>query len=73
MKKILIVLTMLTACGPSKEQMEKRQRIESNVDTKIEQPLTPIGISVIKIDGCEYIYCEVGSPAIVHKANCKNH
>ncbi len=35
---------------------------------------TPTGISVQKVDGCEYIYCETGHGcAITHKANCGNH
>ena len=75
MKKLLLFIAIyLTGCGPSKEEKERQARLgkPSNSATVLSSHAS--GISVIEIDHCEYVYCEVVyGVAIVHKANCKNH
>ncbi len=69
------ILFTIASCGPSKEELERRQRLGTESPEKAySYSDTPTGISVIKIDGCEYVYCEVSEGvSIVHKQNCKNH
>lgn len=72
MKTTLIIASMLilASCGPSKEEAARQGKESSG----IKYYDTPRGISVQKVDGCEYVYCEVVyGVAIVHKQNCKNH
>lgn len=64
MKKIILLL-LLTSCGPSEENSNT---LHNTMITGL-----PCGITIIKINGCEYIYCEVTyGCAIIHAANCKN-
>lgn len=58
MKKIILLLVILSSCGPSKEEMERLQN-NGKEDYYIKI-----------IDGCEYIDYQGN---LTHKANCKNH
>jgi len=71
MKKILMILTIaLVSCGPSKEEMEARERSERST-----KQTTDERFEIITIDGCEYIvstYYSNNSDILTHKGNCKN-
>lgn len=77
-KLLLFFILILTACGPSAEEIAAQQ--ESGIVVATEFPVTlrisnkdiPTGISVFTIDSCEYIYCESSGVTIIHKANCTN-
>lgn len=71
MKKIVVLLIILLAsCGPLPEDTNDGKY--KNIFIPYSE--TPQGISVQKVDNCEYIYCETKhGVAIIHKQNCKNH
>lgn len=79
MKKLIGTIgisIMLTGCGPSKEEIEAKEKglgLWSNENVKTTQ-VGGQNFEVIKIDSCEYIY-HYGrqSESLIHKANCKNH
>lgn len=67
---LAVAAIVFLSCGPSKEEREKEERLK----TTSERKSTSAGITIMKIDGCEYIYCETPrSVSMTHKANCKNH
>ena len=79
MKKLLIVLvgiTLFMCCNPQSRTENHQAPKEKEVEAHRVMGLTdtPSGISIIVIDNCEYIYCEISghSASIIHKQNCKN-
>lgn len=58
-KTIVVALLILSACGPSKEEMEKMAKAADYKDYEEKM-----------IDGCKYI---VYNGTLTHKANCNNH
>lgn len=61
MKKLtLLFIIAMSACGPSKEEMERMAKENGGYKDYEEKT----------IDGCAYI---VYNGALTHKANCNNH
>ena len=57
---------LMFGCGPSKEEMEAKERAEGHV-TSVD------GYDVIVIDGCEYLEKRTShGEVLTHKGNCKN-
>jgi hypothetical protein len=75
MKKLLLIaLIGLMSCGPSREELQREGAQKHGSVTKhIDYSGLPDGVSVIKVDDCEYICVEGNGVAITHKANCLNH
>ena len=75
---VLLFAIFITSCdcnspiGQSKIDSTYRSK---GIIRKFTWDETPHGVSVIKIDSCEYIYSEAvynGFMNIIHKANCSN-
>jgi hypothetical protein len=60
---------LMFGCGPSKEEMEARER--SGNGTIKETHIG--GYDILTIDGCEYISCSRNYNILTHKGNCPNH
>lgn len=74
-----ILLIELTGCGPSKAQLEAKERaknqIYTDLDTTSDEGDYYLGdIEIRVIDSCEYIIAAIYSSgiSITHKANCRN-
>lgn len=62
----LLLLVMMAACAAPADNTAG--------DKKVRYKDTPRGISIQRVDGCDYIYCETPhGVAITHKQNCSNH
>lgn len=65
MKKLIVILLILTSCGGDFAPHGKNSDLMPKGNYCIDQ---------FELDGCEYIYLRrYGSIAITHKGNCKNH
>jgi hypothetical protein len=72
---MFIMFTVFLSCAPRSENLPQVSSIvqQSKVDLVIGYNRTPRGISIVVIDGCQYVYVETSSGvAIVHKQNCNN-
>lgn len=68
----ILVIAFFESCGPSREEMERRNM--NGVQTKSIYESFSSTIKVIKIDSCEYILYQASHGAsMVHKVNCINH
>lgn len=75
MKKLLVLIVMsLAACGPSKEELDRRERdrldslkqfgiVEPPQPASDNLPKTGMNVEAVVINGCTY----------VHDKNCQNH
>lgn len=75
MKKALLILSVffVVSCGVP-ESMKAPDYDEATVLTK--RVNSTLDVSVIEVDGCEYVAIYGGyqtGVSIIHKANCKNH
>lgn len=81
MKKLIgliLLLTSLSSCGPSAEELAAIQKAKSTSDSTVNiNDITPgTNIQVIVIADCEYIIVtnsRNNALNIIHKYNCKNH
>jgi hypothetical protein len=68
-----ITLTIFSSCGEESPQRKTEEQSTAQ-PVIVSYGDTPRGISVQKIDGCEYIYAETNhGVAICHKENCSNY
>lgn len=73
MKSKLIILLMLSVCACCAPVERNEEPQSEKLKPTIPYNDTPHGITVITIEGCQYVYAETGSGvAICHKANCIN-
>jgi len=75
---LIVIFTPFISCGPSKAELEARQRKESQIYNAAMTEPDCSGcdqITIQIIDSCEYIvFGDRGTTkgAIIHKANCRN-
>lgn len=72
----LLILITIVSCSAPADNNSNNTTKEKKVDQTVFVPYisTRGGISVVKIDECEYVYVETpNGVAIIHKANCKNY
>lgn len=73
---IIIILVFLMGCGPSKEEIEIKEKEEGKYSKNGLKTSFIAGqdFQIIILDSCEYIYHSGNhSESLIHKANCKNH
>lgn len=75
MYKIYLLLIMLCSCTQMVDHNESNNNTNKDTGLKpvIKYDDTPLGITIISVDNCQYIYAETrNGVAIVHKENCSN-
>lgn len=71
---ILLASLILSACGPSKEEIEARDQINSvnkSSNTEVKDIYICNSYRIVEIDHCQYIILR--GQMMLHKANCTNH
>lgn len=68
MKKLLLILTVLTLYSCTDEPNVKKEKTTYQIGCEFNK------VEIVTIDSCEYLYGPWGNATVLtHKGNCKNH